>query len=711
MVARMWEGLDAVDWAGLKHNYGSAEDVPGLLRRCAGPDPEDAEDAANDLLNTLFHQGGWICPAVPAALPFLLRLAAAPEVPSRRTLLDLVAMLASEAGQVAKRFVDPGWAPAWERALPEVFALLADPQPEIRRTAVDVVGLCDSPGELTLPALLRCWADEADEDHEGGEDHEDHKGEVDHEHHEGEGDHEDHEGDKGVEHAPATRLDLVIALGRAVLREPAGVHAAAAQRLLRDLLDGPEPQLRLAAAHGLAASDPDLPVRRLDLVLGAVRDPSAGLWQHTSSLESGVRGVHQWTGNLFTGPSPSYALGLLADHPDDEHRIGALEQAARLLCQWRSPVGELLPVIASRLDDPSGEVRFRAAELLACLGPSAAAHADAVAALLGDTAARKTRPEETVADAALWALARMNDPRCVPGIIERVTGARSAFPRTPSYGGSSDAFHHPDVFHYPSIPGVHEALVRFPGHAQQLLPAICDRLDTATDVSLLRQLCDVLAAWGPTAEASVPKLLRLLEGELTWAPAATALAGIGPAGRGARDVLLARSTPGAADAQLAAWAYWKVGGEPGPALELLGPAATEERFQNVALRRLADLGPQAIHYTDRLRTLVATTDWTSVEAAHALWAATGDTQITVPALLRAVHPLAEGRYLPVMLPAVRYLTRIGHAAHSAVQPTAHHLRDVPKRDQRFRRTAGWQAFADDETIRTAVDELLNVTTE
>ncbi|MDF3146648.1 hypothetical protein PBV88_36910, partial [Streptomyces sp. T21Q-yed] len=143
----MWEGLDAVDWAGLKHNYGAAEDVPPLLRRCAGPDPQDAESAADDLLNLLFHQGGWICPAAPAALPFLLRLGARQDVPCRRTVLEIVSVLAAEAGRVEERYVAPGWAAAWERALPEVLALLAVPEAEFRRVAADILADCTSPGE------------------------------------------------------------------------------------------------------------------------------------------------------------------------------------------------------------------------------------------------------------------------------------------------------------------------------------------------------------------------------------------------------------------------------------------------------------------------------------------------------------------------------------------------------------------------------------
>ncbi|MGV9902887.1 HEAT repeat domain-containing protein [Streptomyces sp. NPDC003388] len=656
----MWEGLDAVDWAGLEHNYGSAEDVPGLLHRCAEPSPEKAGEAADELLNLLFHQGGWICSAARAALPFLLRLAATPHVQCRRAVLELVARLAGEAGQVAERFLDPGWSPTWERVLPEVLDLLTDADPEIRSGAADVVAVCASPGALLLPVLLHCWRTESN---------------------------------------PVTRLDLVLALGHSLRRHPVGDFSDEARSLLRSLIDSSEPQLRLAAVHALAEDDPGLPARRLELVLDAVRDPTVELWQRTSSVESGVRGVQHWTAELFTDASPAFALGLLADHADEEQRVGALAQAGGLLSQWRSPTTALLPAIVARLDDPLAEVRYRAAELLACIGPSAAAHADALAGLLDDTAARTTRRGETVAEAALWALARMNDPRCVPGLAERVAGAPSGFASaSASYGSALPG-------HYPALPALHEVLIRLPDHAELLLPAICDRLGTTSDMRALNQLCEVLAAWGPAAKAAVPRLLDLLEDDQRWTAAATALAGIGPAGNGGRELLLAWSTAGTrTNVELAAWAYWRVGGEPATALKVLGSAIAEGRFSHPTLRRLADLGPHAAALADELRTWVGATDaWTSVEAAHALWAATGETKSIVPALLEVVRGLADGIYLPVMLPATRHLVRLGHAAHPAV----HLLRDLPTCDRRLHYFGGWRGFTEDESIRAAIDELLS----
>ncbi|SPF00267.1 HEAT repeat domain-containing protein [Streptomyces sp. MA5143a] len=671
--------LEAVDWAGLKHNYGTAEDVPDLLRRCAGPDPDDAEDAAFDLLNNLYHQGGWVCPAAAAALPFVLSLAAAPQVTPRRALLELVERLAAEAGRVEARFLDPHWSAAWERHLPEVLALLDDPEPEIRRAAADVIGACADPGEGSLPALLSRWHAESD---------------------------------------PVTRLDLVLALGNAARHAAAGAgpdgaaalsdEAAApsveAAALLASLLTAPEPQLRLAALHALgdrtraAAAAPE--EARLEIALGALRDPSVELWQRTSAAECGVRGMHQWTASLFDGASPAFALGLMADHPDEEQRVGGLEQAARVLSRWRSPVDALLPGVVARLDDPAAEVRYRAAELLACLGPAAAAHADAVAALLDDSAVRATRGGEAVADAAVWALARMNDPRCLSRLTEHVAGTRPGFASAGAYyGGSANSFHHP------ALPALHEVLTGLPDHAEALLPAISDRLDPTEDPRNLRRFGEVLAAWGPAAEAAVPRLLVLLEDDERWPAAATALAGIGGAGRAGGEALLTRSRKGGPDAELAAWAYWRVGGDPGPAMDVLGPAATDEdRATHTALSRLADLGPHAAGYADRLRAFAAAEDhWVRTRAAHALWAVTGgDTATAVPALLEVVRKLTDGTYLPVMLPAVRHLARMGEAA----APAARLLRDLPTDDRRLYYFGGWRGFTEDEAVRTAVDELL-----
>jgi hypothetical protein len=51
--------------------------------------------------NALFHQGGRICSAASAALPFLLRLAARTDVPTRVDLLELMTELRTAARHIA----------------------------------------------------------------------------------------------------------------------------------------------------------------------------------------------------------------------------------------------------------------------------------------------------------------------------------------------------------------------------------------------------------------------------------------------------------------------------------------------------------------------------------------------------------------------------------------------------------------------------------
>lgn len=50
-------GLDNLNWAALRHAYGSTEDVPGRLRAVCGPDEEAGENAFRSLFGNILHQG------------------------------------------------------------------------------------------------------------------------------------------------------------------------------------------------------------------------------------------------------------------------------------------------------------------------------------------------------------------------------------------------------------------------------------------------------------------------------------------------------------------------------------------------------------------------------------------------------------------------------------------------------------------------------
>ena len=99
------DGLDTIDWGSLTHAYGTAEDVPGLLRDLRSDDPEVVEAALEWLFSNIFHQGTRY-QASSYAVPFLLELAADPAVRQRHAIVQLLAALAigDSQGHVATRF-------------------------------------------------------------------------------------------------------------------------------------------------------------------------------------------------------------------------------------------------------------------------------------------------------------------------------------------------------------------------------------------------------------------------------------------------------------------------------------------------------------------------------------------------------------------------------------------------------------------------------
>jgi hypothetical protein len=66
----------------LRHAYGSAEDVPGLLRGLASADPVERETALDGMYGAVHHQGE-VYDSTLACVPFLLALVASGDVADR----------------------------------------------------------------------------------------------------------------------------------------------------------------------------------------------------------------------------------------------------------------------------------------------------------------------------------------------------------------------------------------------------------------------------------------------------------------------------------------------------------------------------------------------------------------------------------------------------------------------------------------------------
>jgi hypothetical protein len=75
-LAHALEGLDTHPWADITHAYGSAEDLPALLRALVGDDADAADEAVSEVYGSVLHQGTVYAASAEVA-PFLARVAAA----------------------------------------------------------------------------------------------------------------------------------------------------------------------------------------------------------------------------------------------------------------------------------------------------------------------------------------------------------------------------------------------------------------------------------------------------------------------------------------------------------------------------------------------------------------------------------------------------------------------------------------------------------
>ncbi|RSM19487.1 hypothetical protein CDV31_001647 [Fusarium ambrosium] len=86
-------GLDDIDWASLQHAYGSAEDVPDLLRALRVHDERELNNVYFALYSNIFHQGTRY-EATSYAVPFLYALLDAKDTPRRGELLYFITSVA-----------------------------------------------------------------------------------------------------------------------------------------------------------------------------------------------------------------------------------------------------------------------------------------------------------------------------------------------------------------------------------------------------------------------------------------------------------------------------------------------------------------------------------------------------------------------------------------------------------------------------------------
>jgi hypothetical protein len=95
--------LDEIPWKALQHAYGSAEDVPGLLRALRDPAfiaADSDEEPLWYLYGNIWHQGT-VYEATSYAVPFLIDIAADASTPDRAGVLNLLGEIANGSSYCA----------------------------------------------------------------------------------------------------------------------------------------------------------------------------------------------------------------------------------------------------------------------------------------------------------------------------------------------------------------------------------------------------------------------------------------------------------------------------------------------------------------------------------------------------------------------------------------------------------------------------------
>ena len=249
----MLEGLKTVNWVALGHAFGSAEDVPHLLRHVRSADPKVRKDALDELCVTIVHQGTRYSATAPV-VPFLVELATAPDTHNRARLVHLLAyaaigydhaslpdgmvtldQLRHTTNMRGREHKYGPWAlaayQAVQAALPALLPLLDEDDNRLRRETAHLLAWFPSFAPASLPRLRARLCLEAERD---------------------------------------TRVTMVVAIG--LLAGATGQESDTPW--LSELLAGPDPILRWAAATALARLRPEQPPEAaVQELLGWLTDP------------------------------------------------------------------------------------------------------------------------------------------------------------------------------------------------------------------------------------------------------------------------------------------------------------------------------------------------------------------------------------------------------------------------------------------------------
>jgi hypothetical protein len=125
-------GIGDIAWDQLEHAYGSAEDLPDLVRAAASAEADTAGEAINELYGSVVHQGS-VYSSTPVVLPFLFEIVADPRAHHRALLVGLI-------GTAADGDHDGSIQAVLHERVDQLLELLGDNDEQVRGMAALTVG-------------------------------------------------------------------------------------------------------------------------------------------------------------------------------------------------------------------------------------------------------------------------------------------------------------------------------------------------------------------------------------------------------------------------------------------------------------------------------------------------------------------------------------------------------------------------------------------
>ncbi|NUR46958.1 MAG: HEAT repeat domain-containing protein [Hamadaea sp.] len=144
----------------MRHAYGTAEEVPALLRALGSAEPEERSEALSQFYNAVHHQGD-VYQCTTATLPFLFELAADRRTPDRPAIVELLVSVGTAAVQGFAEECEPddeyavpdfaGSARVFRQRAEAFLRLAADPDLEVRKAAIPGLAMfVDDPSVATV---------------------------------------------------------------------------------------------------------------------------------------------------------------------------------------------------------------------------------------------------------------------------------------------------------------------------------------------------------------------------------------------------------------------------------------------------------------------------------------------------------------------------------------------------------------------------------